>query len=372
MIPYLILVFVPFVFYYISIKKRSGKLCVDIGDSSEIKNNNCIIPVFFIIFVVLLALRHESIGRDIVKYEYYFDKLSGAGFSELLNSDWDILYVALNWLVGKFTDSFQVFLAVVAVITVAPLAVVYSQDKEYGVLKTMLFLNMPTFIMIFSGLRQSLAITMGVVAYTFVRKKKLGWFLLFAFIAWGFHHTAFMVFLLYPLYHYPLKKKHLIFVIPTFLVMFAFNRQIFTTATAFLSRIFGEEDYLVAIDNNGAYTMVVLFLMFAVISYFIPNEDEMDNESLGLRNFLLMAAILQCFAPIHMLAMRMNYYFIIFVPVAIGKCLKYVKVNLRDVAWVVKVVMILFFMAYYLYNTYRSCRTGISTLDIYPYRPFWS
>ena len=372
MVPYLILVFVPFIFYYVSIYKKKGRLSLNIGNSQEIVTKNCVLPVFFIILTLILMLRHDTIGRDILKYEYYFDKLSRAGFKELFSSDWDVLYVALNWVVGQFTDNFQIFLAVVAILTILPIAVVYSQDREYSVLKAMLFLNMPTFIMMFSGLRQSLAITMGVVAYTFVRKKKLGWFILFAFVAWGFHHTAFMVFLLYPLYHYPLKRKHLIFVVPTFLVMFVFNRQIFTTATVFLSRVFGEEDYLAEVDNNGAYTMVILFVLFVVLSYFLPDEDRMDEETLGLRNFLLMAAILQCFAPIHMLAMRMNYYFIVLVPVAIGKFLKYTRENFKDVAWAAKTVMLLFFMTYYLFNTYRSCRTGISTLDIYPYRFFWN
>ena len=371
MIPYLILVFVPFIFYYISITKNKGKLCINFGDSNEVKTKNLIIPVFFIIFVVLLALRDESIGRDIDKYKYYFEKLSRTDFVSLFESDWDILYVILNWLVGRFTDSFQLFLAIVTIITVLPMALLYSQDRENSSFKTMLFLNMPTFIMIFSGLRQSLAIGMGVVAYVMVRKKKPVLFVLFALIAMGFHHSAYIVFLMYPLYHHPLKRKHLIFVVPAFLTVFVFNRQIFTSVTRLASMFFGEEEYLVTMDDNGAYTMVILFIIFAVFAYFIPDEEKMDEESLGLRNILVLSATLQCFAPIYMIAMRMNYYFIILVPIALSKIIKHSKSNLKEVAWIAKIIMILFFMAYYLLNVYRGCRTGISTLDTYPYVPFW-
>jgi hypothetical protein len=91
----------------------------------------------------------------------------------------------------------------------------------------------------------------------------------------------------------------------------------------------------------------------------------------GLRNFLLMAVLLQCFAPVHTLAMRMNYYFIIFVPIIVPKIFKYAKDNIKDVAKIARGVIVGFFVAYYLYTTYVSCQTGISALNTYPYVPFW-
>jgi hypothetical protein len=97
----------------------------------------------------------------------------------------------------------------------------------------------------------------------------------------------------------------------------------------------------------------------------------MDKETLGQRNLLLMALMLQCFAPVHVLAMRLNYYFIIFIPVLIPKILKYHKRSLKKLTIASQVVMIGFFVLYYLINTYESCKTGISDLNTYPYIPFW-
>jgi hypothetical protein len=84
-----------------------------------------------------------------------------------------------------------------------------------------------------------------------------------------------------------------------------------------------------------------------------------------------MALMLQCFAPVHVLAMRLNYYFIIFIPVLIPKILKYHKRSLKKLTIASQVVMIGFFVLYYLINTYESCKTGISDLNTYPYIPFW-
>ena len=98
---------------------------------------------------------------------------------------------------------------------------------------------------------------------------------------------------------------------------------------------------------------------------------EMDKETLALRNMLLFAVLLQCFAPVHVLAMRMNYYFIIFIPMLIPKLLTVVKPNFKDVAGIAKAVLVGFFMVYYLITTYIACQTTGGVLNTYPYVPFW-
>ena len=370
MIPYILLMFVPLLFSFIMVTKSNGKYSLALGGNHKVLNNSCMIPVFFIILFIVLSLRGEEVGKDLPNYKYYFESISTLDFNELFQYELDILYVVLNWIVSRFTDNFQVLLSVVAAITVLPVAVLYSQDREHGFLKLVLFMNMSTFVMMFSGLRQSIAIAMAIVAYEFVKRKQLGKFLLFAVILLGFHHTAFMVFLYYPLYHVTFKKKHLLFIVPILLLIFAFNKPIFTTAANVLSFFFNEK-YSVVVGSTGAYTMLILFAGFAILSYVIPDEKNMDEETLGLRNFMLLAVVLQCFAPVHMLAMRMNYYFIIFIPVLIPKVLKNSKIMSYESVLFLKGALIAFFVGYYLVTTYVSCKTGVSALDTYPYVPFW-
>ncbi|MBQ9780410.1 MAG: EpsG family protein [Clostridia bacterium] len=328
------------------------------------------LPVFFSLLIVLLSVRHISIGNDTYNYAEFFARYIRADFSEVFKYGSDFLYWLLNWLVGKVTQNFQWFLTIVALLSVIPVAKVYCDDREYGFLKIILFVNMSTFVMLFSGLRQVLAMAMGLVAYEFVRKKKFWWFLIFATVALGFHHSAFVVYLFYPLYHVSFKKKHLWFIVPGLLLVFIFNKPIFTWATSILNSVLGEK-YAATIENTGAYTMLILFALFLVLAYVLPDEKKMDRETIGLRNFLIMAVILQCFAPVHTLAMRLNYYFVIFIPVLIPKILKNTKSNYKEVAWLASIVLTAFFTVYYLYTTYVSCKTGISSLNTYPYVPFW-
>jgi hypothetical protein len=295
---------------------------------------------------------------------------SAMGFGDIWKVDMDKLYVLLTWLVGQITKNYQIFLIVVAAITVMPVAKLYSEDKQYGFLKVALFMNMSVFIMMFSGLRQSIAMSVGLIAYKYVREKKPLRFLLLALIAIGFHHTGFMILLYYPLYHLRLTKNQLWFTIPVIGLVFVFNRQIFTWASSVLNRIIGEK-YEVEIEETGAYLMIILFVLFAIAAYFFPDEDKIDAEMNGLRNFLLMAVLLQCFAPLHALSMRLNYYYIIFVPIVVPKTFKYAKDSIKTVANIARYIIVGFFVAYYLYTTYMRCQTGQSALGTYPYVPFW-
>ena len=374
MIPYLVLLFVPFLFscvaFTATVQEQNRKWSLSVGTDKKILNNSFMLPAFFFLLFLLLALRDEYIGRDLQNYHSFFDNYSSASLKEVFEAERDVLYWLLNWVVGQFTDSYQIFLAIVAAITLLPIAKLYCEDREYGFLKIILFVNMSTFIMLFSGLRQAIAMSIGLIAYEFVRKKKLLWFLLTVIIAWGFHHTAFMLFLLYPLYHITLRKRHLWFVVPIIVAVFAFNKQIFSFMTNVLSSLFGEK-YDMPIESTGAITMLILFILLLVLSYILPDDQKIDRETIGLRNYLLMVVLLQCFAPVHSLAMRMNYYFILFVPILVPKILKNTKYHFGDVAWLSKVVMNWFFLLYYLYTTYVSCQTGISDLRTYPYKFFW-
>lgn len=375
MFPYLILMFAPLLVYQVSITSRENKTgkgwSLSIGKTPQILHNSLIVPAFFLLLFILLVCRHETLGRDLDNYHVYFTYYSGASFSSVLKERQDILYWMLNWAVGHITNDYQVFLAVVALIVVLPIGKLYSEDKQYGFLKLVLFMNMSNFVMLFSGLRQSIAISMGLIAYEFVRRKRPFLFLFFALLALGFHHTAFMILLYYPVYHMRLNKNQLWFIIPSIVLTFVFNRQIFGLLTQIMVSFMGDK-YDVEMESTGAYLMIILFALFAVAAYFFPDEEKMGAEAKGLRNFLLMALLLQCFAPVHEWAMRMNYYFIIFIPVVMPQVFKYTKDNIKDVARIAKGVVVGFFVVYYLYTVYRIIHTGsMEGLGIYPYVAFW-
>ena len=67
----------------------------------------------------------------------------------------------------------------------------------------------------------------------------------------------------------------------------------------------------------------------------------------------------------------MNYYFIILIPITIGKCLNCMEREKEEIARLSETIMSIFFTALFMYSIYESYITGISTLDTVPYITFW-
>ena len=334
-----------------------------------VKKRNSFLIVFFICFFLMLVLRHETIGRDLDTYKYLFNTYRSFSYSEypVFSEEW--LFKWLNIFIGKFTKDYQIYLVIMATLTILPIAFAYCTERNHGYVQMIIFVNMSTFIMLFSGIRQSLAIAMGMIAYQFVKRKKLIWFLVFAYLALALHHSGFMVFLMYPMYHAKLRKQHLMLIVPIVTLIFIFKAQIFT----FLNKILSEssDSYGSEINENGAYMSLVLFIIITIFSYVVSEDEKMDDEAFGLRNFLVLAVALQCFASLHTLSMRLNYYYIIFIPKAVGKCLNSKKHRYDGIADLGEIVLCVFFTAYFLWKTYNSYKTGISALDTIPYKFFW-
>ncbi len=371
MIPYFLLIIIPAFFCFFAVKKTGKKRTLCIGSDDFIKENNYAIAVFFVLFLLLLILRDETVGRDLLSYKGYFQSYFYRPLNSIDFSQVESLFKALYWLIGRVSHDFQFYLAVIAVLTVIPIATLYNEEKSHSYLKIVLFLNMTTFVMIISGIRQGLALGLGMIAYRFVRKKNWIAFLLVVLLALGIHHSAFMILFMYPLYHISFKKKHLLFIVPAVGFSFIFNRQIFVFANNLLAEF--SDEYVTQINATGAVTTLLLFLAFAVFSFVIPDETKMDKETLALRNFMVFSVFMQCFSPLHTLAMRLNYYFILFIPLLLPKILKIPSPAFRQVAKLGEIVLSVFFTLYFLYTIYIGCTVGNDALlDTCPYVPFWN
>ncbi len=370
MIPYFLLLLIPAIFCFTAVRKTKFGHMLCVGNNEFIKRHNLAIIVFFFLLFVLLSLRGIMVGRDQYYYKQVFTSYIGQPAPSFEIFQTENLFDLLNWLIAKITRHYQIFASIVAALTLIPMVLLYNEEKRYAYLKIVLFVNMSTFVMIFSGIRQALAMATGMIAYRFVRKKQWLAFLVVVIVALGFHHSAFMLLFMYPLYHVSFKKKHLFLIVPAVGVTFLLNQQIFGILNRLLASYMDE--YAMEVTSSSAITMIILFVLFGAFCYLLPDEEQLDRETIGLRNFLVFAIFLQCFAPVHPLAMRMNYYFILFIPLLLPKVLEKTAPRFRQVAKLGEVVLSVFFTAYFVYTVYIGSTTGVSALGVYPYVPFWN
>ena len=323
------------------------------------------LDVFFLAFLAILSLRSSQVGIDLKNYLHFFNQVKGVGFIGLFSRYLEPGYFVLAKLTQVFTDQFQVLIALISFLTVIPLWKMYRKESENAYLTVILFATVAPFTVYFSGLRQILAMTFGVPAYYFTKKKKLVQFVLIVALAYVFHQSALLLFALYPVYHLKLNKNTFYFAVPALLTIVFFGRNIFELLLPLLGERYIQR--YSTVTSTGAYTVLILLFVFAAYSYIIPDEKTLDPETLGLRNILLLCVAIQSFAPVNTIAMRMNYYFLIFIPILIPKIAKAAKPNYKKLASMSIVVMNLVFTAWFFYNAYY----GGDVLNVFPYIPFW-
>lgn len=319
---------------------------------------------FFAVLTLLVMLRHPTVGNDTEGYIYFYRNTAGVPWHLMQWGSLEVGFQLYMKLVSMVSSDPQFFLAVSGLIVSALIYPTYRRLCVDPSLTVVLFCTLSTFVMMFSGIRQMMAVGIGCLAYEFTRRHKLVFFILAAILAMLFHTSAFILFFMYPLYHVRITKKLLIAVVPILVVIFIFNRPIFSVIGPLLGEM---TRFDVVATSTGAYSMIILFLLFAVFCFLIPDDNLLDDEMIGLRNLLLLSLIIQFFAPLNFLVMRLNYYFIILIPLTLPKMIQYRSVRWNQVAIVGRYVMLIFFLLYFFYNAY----TSPINLHVFPYYFFW-
>lgn len=348
MLPYYCLILLPAMAYYVRIKQI------------KLDAKKRAIATFFALLTLLVALRAVSIGNDTANYRHYFEKFSAMTWSGVLSASIETGFAVLNKLVSLVTDNFQIFLAICAVISIIPICVFYCKESENSFLTIALFMSSSLFIMLFSGVRQSIAIALCVISFQYVKKRKLLPYAVCLALAILIHRSAIVAIPLYFIYHLRIKKVHLLFLIPVIAAVFVFNRPIFNFLLSFLYMFEG------SVQETGAYTMLLVYAFFLLVSFVFVEDKDMDKDSIGLRNILIAIVILQLFAPINTLAMRMNYYYIVFFPIIVPKLLHRSSERWRKIAVPMEHALTLFFLVYFF-----IAAPAVNALHTFPYHFFW-
>ena len=357
MIPYYILLGVPIVFTF-SRSLRTNRL-------QTAPQKNYTIVTFFVLYFLLLALRRQDIGVDLSGYLPAFTRFRECSWREVATSSrWETGFVLLTKFIGTFFASPQIYMAIIAALCVFPVARLYYRESEDDITVMALFTVFPVFMMNFSGLRQAVAIAFTPAVYYAARNRRLVRAILLSLCAALFHASALALLLIYPVYHMKLRARHLIWVAPAFALFYVFRASLYFILLPLLG-----SDYTTRYDRlteTGATTMLLLFILFALYAFYAPNENLVDEDTSGLRNLLVLVTFIQAFASVSPVAMRLNYYFLVLIPLLIPKVSH--RITRMDVRYVqlIRIGIVAFFLLYYLIKIHIYDHLGV-----FPYAFFW-
>lgn len=358
MIPYFVMVGIPMSIAILRNKIKDNQY-----------RNRLIIGSFFLIWLILLCLRNDTVGIDLINYEDIFLQSARLSlwdiFRGLFSDREEIGFYVLIKIISLFTVNTRVFIIVVAVASLVPVWLLYRNNaRQNAYLSIVIFLTLGLFSIYCSALRQVLAMAFVFPAYEFTKKRKLWLFLLMVLFAFLFHHSAVIMLLMYPFYRVHLNwLSSLILIIPSLIIVYIFRKPIFLFLASFMG-----EFYSGNVGDTGAIMIFLLLIILLFYSYLIPDNTLLDEETRGLRNLLFVCAVLQVFSGVNLLAMRMNYYYLMLVPLLIPRVMNRASEKNRTIAEISCLVMAVFFTVFYFYRAYTSS----DILNVYPYVPFWS
>ena len=325
---------------------------------------------FLILFTglfLILSLRHPIMGDDLQYgnsegYLGRFQFIVSANWNTLFQKgvyglgNYEIGYIIFNKLIGYISNSYQWLLICVSFLALFPVFLLFRKESDSFEFSIIIYMGLVCFLACFSALRQVCAIGICMIAFYFVKKKKIVPFILFVLLAFSFHSTAILFLLVYPFYWIKINKTGRLATLIILGGIFIFRNQLFNL----LVQISGRR--LVA-DYNGAFGFF-LFLVIIYVLLFIFSKPTSETD--GLMNILFLLCVCQCFGNLHLYIARIGYYFMPFLALLIPNSIKTMEKQTRCI---VATCFVVFFVSYGLYAIYSS---GLSWPQAYPWIPFWN
>lgn len=288
------------------------------GNSTEMEKKKYCIS-FALIWIIILGFRHPSMGIDLgfnndyggyLREYIYIGNLSWKKCFTQQILNYEKGYVIFNKMLNLLSDDYQFLIFACASIPMIFVARWIYKNSDDPRLSSIIYLGLPCFAINFSGLRQALAIAITLWAFECIKQKKLNKFVLIVLLASTFHSSALFFLIAYPLYHVRFNKNMSIATMIIPIIVYIFRIPLFVV----FSKVFEDN----AVIEQSSDTL--LFIVFYSIYIFgVIFGKDTDTEEIGARNLFLIACVCQAFGGIYSTAMRVGYYFMLYLVVLLPK-----------------------------------------------------
>ena len=277
----------------------------NIVDKLNKRRFQCVASGFGLIF--LLGLHSPTLGCDIVgSYAPAFERTGQDFIASEEESIFGFELGFMNYmaLVHHITDDVQMFLFISSIIIVVPVIYVIYMKSRNVMMSVMIYVSWYLYYFSFSGLRQSIAISVCAIATIFIFKKKILPFVLIVIGASFIHTSALLFILAYALYNYKISNKKILLAGTLLIaVLLVFKGSMSVVAEI----IFGADSrYGSQLENSefGGFTIAIVYFIFTIFQMYISKND---NKYITILMFL---TIIQTTGIYSQTIPRLAYYFV--------------------------------------------------------------
>lgn len=275
MIPYVVLILL-ILFFRAAI--GPNRIC---RDKKRLFLILALIPAF-----VLMAFRGETVGSDTESYTRLFEDVKYGGVLGEADERLEVGYVWFSTVIADYLEDVQWLFAIAALFTCVSIGYFIYRNAKDPALALLFFITLGFFQFALSGLRQTLAISITLWLYPFIRDKRLIPFLIGVFIASLFHKSALLFLPAYFMAQQPITKGRILLEMLGFAVVFFIADKILLLAADIMEYEYGIE------QTDSGYVFFVIVAAITVAGILKRSDilkQNPDNKNLLNLNFISFA-----------------------------------------------------------------------------------
>lgn len=320
-------------------------------------NKKIFLTSSFFIMGIILAFRGNNVGEDTNHFLNVFLCVKNISWKTIFTSGIDVVYntvynvdlsmevgyILFNKIISIFTNNGQWILFFSSFIMCLLIAKFIYDNTNNVFISTYIFMCESIYMNSFNLMRQLLALSIGIQCYTFLKKNNYRKSILLILIAFLFHKSAIVLFVLIPLFWIKNNKKAIKYVV-FFSVLINFSIPIiYKILYKFIPL------YAFYLKNNYWQTSIdgriLLWFIEIIICFFIIKNNINDKESFIITSCTIIHIALQFMGLNIVMFERLSLYFSIFLIFLFPYFSRYIKGNYKIIykLFIMAILTILFF-----------------------------
>ncbi len=273
-----------------------------------------LVPVF-----VLMAFRGESVGADTTSYIRLFDDVK-SGQLEEADERMEVGYYWVSRFIADHLENVIWLFVITSLFTCVSIGRFIYRNAKDPALVLLFFVTLGFFQFALSGVRQTLAISITLWLYPYIRERRLIPFLLGVFVASLFHKSALLFLPAYFMAQQPITRGRILLEMLGFALLFFIADKILLLAADVM-----DYDYGIESTDNGYifFVIVALITLAGIINRTSILKQNPDNRNILNLNFI--SFVLWGIRLVSRTAERVTLYFMPYTYVLLGEYITSVR-----------------------------------------------
>ncbi|MGG7161201.1 EpsG family protein [Clostridium baratii] len=317
------------------------------------KENLKFVYIAFGVFITLFTATRDNIGgSDYFVYKDYFNNITNIfnlqGYDYFIK--YEIGYKYLNALIKCFTNNYIWLFFIIAMITIPIILKLNYQYCKYPFFTMAFYMYKTFFYTNFIAMRQSIALTIFIVAFKYIINGDFKKYAFSIIIASLFHSSAIVLLPLYFVRKIKFYKLSFIQIILIGGIILIFSNSIIDILEVLL-KLFGfSQNIIIKISNIKSSVGINLHVFEMIFIYFIFRKTYKINNKKDevVINIFILYCILTIAFSMQVIFIRIAMYFYFIIMIFISRSLENIK-DLKYKQLLIYILAILFLLGYIKY-----------------------